>query len=150
MEWQLTQLLHDDRVYSRKLPIQDHDRPHIVYIAVTYHKSFFNDIFDSAPSTFAHTSRLFLSGCHVFNSIQKPNPIYPRIRFLLLSSAIVSYRIKLVLWTGSFAGSPYVSLPSAMLRIKKAIFRASVRMLCKPSASCAASPGAVPWILFQY
>ena len=30
------------------------------------------------------------------------------------------------------------------------MFRASVRMVCKPSASIAASPAALPWTLFQY
>ena len=94
MEWQPTQLLHDDRdvldVYSRKRLIQDHDRPHIVYIAVAYYKSFFNDIFDSAPSTFAHTSRLFLSGSHVFNSIQKTEPYLSQDS---VSLAIIRYRV---------------------------------------------------------
>ena len=47
-------------------------------------------------------------------------------------------------------GRPYFSRPSAMLRIKKVILRASVRMVCRPSSSCSASPGARPWMLFQY
>ena len=36
------------------------------------------------------------------------------------------YLIKFVLTGGSFSGSPYFSLPSAMLFIRKVIFRASV------------------------
>ena len=30
------------------------------------------------------------------------------------------------------------------------MFRASVRMVCRPSASCAASPFSRPWTPFQY
>lgn len=47
-------------------------------------------------------------------------------------------------------GQPYFSFPSAMLRIRKVILRASVRMVCLPSSSCRASPGSLPCTLFQY
>ena len=30
------------------------------------------------------------------------------------------------------------------------MLRASVRIVCRPSPSCSASPGARPWMLFQY
>ena len=30
------------------------------------------------------------------------------------------------------------------------MLRASTRIVCNPSASCAASPGSLPWTLFQY
>lgn len=60
------------------------------------------------------------------------------------------YRIKLVLCASSFSGRPYFSFPRAMLFIKKVIFLANVRIVCKPSASWLASPCALPWILFQY
>ena len=30
------------------------------------------------------------------------------------------------------------------------MFRARVRMVCLPSPSCSASPGFIPWMLFQY
>ena len=33
---------------------------------------------------------------------------------------------------------------------KSVMLRASVRIVCRPSPSCSASPGARPWILFQY
>lgn len=58
--------------------------------------------------------------------------------------------MKFVLWKGSFSGKPYFSLPSAMLFIRKVMFLASARMVCSPSASCAASPCTLPWTLFQY
>lgn len=51
---------------------------------------------------------------------------------------------------GSVSGSPKASRPSAMLFIRKDMLRASVRIVCKPSASCAACPGSRPWMLFQY
>ena len=34
--------------------------------------------------------------------------------------------------------------------IRKAIFLAKVRIVCRPSASSSACPGAPPWTLFQY
>ena len=76
-------------------------------------------------------------------------PFKPRFRYGDLLLYMVSiprpfYRMKFVLWNGSFSGRPYCSLPRAMLFIKKAILRARVRIVCRPSASCAASPGAVP------
>ena len=37
-----------------------------------------------------------------------------------------------------------------MLFIKKAMFRARVRMVCSPSSSCWASPRSRPWTEFQY
>ena len=37
-----------------------------------------------------------------------------------------------------------------MLFIKNVMLRASVRIVCRPSPSCSASPGARPWMLFQY
>ena len=61
-----------------------------------------------------------------------------------------SYRIKFVLWNGSFSGRPYFSFPRAILFIRNVIFLASVRMVCNPSKSCCASPAALPWMLFQY
>ena len=49
-----------------------------------------------------------------------------------------------------FSGSPNCSFPSAILFIRKVIFLASVRIVCLPSSSFSASPGAAPWMLFQY
>ena len=40
--------------------------------------------------------------------------------------------------------------PSAMLRIRKVMLRARVRIVRRPSSSMAASPGKRPWTLFQY
>lgn len=51
-----------------------------------------------------------------------------------------AYLMKLVRMGASRWGRPYFSRPSAMLRIKKVILRASVRMVCRPSSSCSASP----------
>ncbi len=58
--------------------------------------------------------------------------------------------MKLVRCTGSFSGRPYSFFPSAMDFIRKAMFLARVRMVCSPSKSCEASPGVLPWTLFQY
>ena len=58
--------------------------------------------------------------------------------------------MKLVAWRGSFSGRPKASLPRAMLFIKNVMFRARARMVWRPSASWAASPGRRPWTLFQY
>ena len=37
-----------------------------------------------------------------------------------------------------------------MLFIRNVMLRASARMVCFPSSSASASPGAQPWMLFQY
>ena len=62
----------------------------------------------------------------------------------------VNHRIKFVPRLASFSGSPYASFPSLILFIKNVIFLASVRIVCLPSSSFSASPGAAPWMLFQY
>ena len=61
-----------------------------------------------------------------------------------------AYLMKFVHWDFSFSGKPNFSLPSAMLRIKNTMLLASVRMPCRPSASCSHSPGFAPCTLFQY
>ena len=58
--------------------------------------------------------------------------------------------MKCVAIRSSFSGRPNCSLPSAILFIKNVMLRASVRIVCRPSPSCSASPGARPWMLFQY
>ena len=58
--------------------------------------------------------------------------------------------MKCVAILSSFSGRPNCSLPSAILFIKNVMLRASVRIVCRPSPSCSASPGAQPWMLFQY
>ena len=70
--------------------------------------------------------------------------------FLLLAFPGNPYRMKFVPMRGSFSGRPYFSLPSSMERIKKVMFRASVRIICKPSPSCCASSARLPWMPFQY
>lgn len=60
------------------------------------------------------------------------------------------YVIKLVHSRFSFSGRPKASLPSAILFIRKVIFSARTRIVCKPSASSVAWPGALPCTLFQY
>ncbi len=59
------------------------------------------------------------------------------------------YRMKWVGVTGSSSGRPNFSLPRAMDFIRKVMFLARFRTVAMPSKSCAASPGARPWTLFQ-
>ena len=49
----------------------------------------------------------------------------------------------------SLSGRPYCAFPRAMLFIRKAMFRASIRTVRMPSPSASASPGVMPWTLFQ-
>ena len=49
----------------------------------------------------------------------------------------------------SASGRPYFSFPRAIERIKKTIFRATIRAFCKPSSSASISPFAPPNPLFQ-
>ena len=78
---------------------------------------------------------------HVYNSLGA--------HFAVMNNETLSGK-KWVRRGSSRSGRPYFSRPRAMLLTRKAIFRARVRMVRRPSASWAASPGARPWMLFQY
>lgn len=60
-------------------------------------------------------------------------------------------RMKSVACHGSGVGGMMpAALPAAMHLSRQAILSPRVRMVWSPSASCAASSGALPWMEFQY
>ena len=56
-------------------------------------------------------------------------------------SCILPMDESLVLCAVDLSGRPYFAFPRAMLFIRNVMFRARVRIVWRPSASCAASPG---------
>ena len=70
--------------------------------------------------------------------------LYYRFQDVAIVVPYCNYLIKLVNTFCSASGRPICSLPRAMLFIKKLMLSASTRTVCKPSASCSASPFAPP------
>ena len=62
---------------------------------------------------------------------------------------IAFYRMKLVYFVTSFSGSPLRSRSAAMARMRKAMLRPKMRMICTPSSSCITSSGVWPCTMFQ-
>ena len=88
-----------------------------------------------------------LPSIHVFTEYnsRKATPCNSR-----LPKAINSlYLIKFVQIFFSFSGASPAALPASIHFISQAIFLPRIRIVCKPSASCKACSGVLPWISFQ-
>lgn len=107
------------------------------YVVYVFHKIYSVESISAFHAVFVFAALIQLRLIAVFKFLPYAASAQRSVPFL-------PYLIKFVLQNSSFSGSPNFSLPSAMLLIRNTIFLASVRMVCRPSPSCAASPCAVP------
>ena len=106
--------------------------------------------------SFSYTSTKYLY-CQQFTFSNKMQPFKPKTPKAVCFEGLRLFpwksqdfqRMKFVNIFFSRSGSSRLCFPAATIFMSQAILLPSTRMICWPSWSCKAAPGAVPWMTFQ-